>query len=157
LEQLIRKLERQARSAPSGPDAPQLRDKLPWPVAGSIEEDFGAVLGGSDNTRADWILIEAQQGAEVRAVHDGVVIHADWMNLRGNVIILDHQNGYWTLYGHNEKLFRAERDQVKAGEVIATAGNSGGRKSAALWFQIRYKGDPVNPHRLLRSARPPAN
>jgi murein hydrolase activator len=159
LEQFIQKLSRATRSVPFDPDAPfaRMRDKLSWPVAGRIEEDFGVVLGGADRFQTDWILIEAQQGAEVHAVHEGRVVVADWIPQRGNVIILDHGNDYLTLYGHNEKLFRSEGDQVKAGEVIATAGDSGGRSSAALWFQIRRKSEPVNPHLWLRSPRPPAN
>jgi murein hydrolase activator len=158
-EQLLERLSRATRSVPFDPDAPfaKMRDKLPWPVAGRIEEDFGALLGGADNMRSDWILIETQQGSEVRAVHEGLVVWADWMKNFGNMIVLDHGNDYLTLYAHNAELFRARGDRVKAGEMIATAGDSGGRTTPALKFQIIRKGTPVNPHLWLSAPRPPAN
>lgn len=159
LEQLIERLSRATKSVPFDPDAPfaQMRDKLSWPVAGRIEEDFGAVLGGAENIRSDWILVATTEGAEVRAVHEGRVVYADWGRNVGNMIVLDHGNDYLTLYAHNAELFRALGDQVKAGEVIATAGSSGGRSTPGLKFQIFRKREAVNPHLWLRSPRPPAN
>jgi len=159
MEQLIKQLSVRAKSVPFDPDAPfaRMRDRLPWPVAGRIEENFGAVLGGSDNLRSDWILIETSRGAEVRAVYDGVVAFADWVGLRGNMIVLDHGNDYLTLYGHNEELLKGKGAQVKAGEVIAIAGDSGGRSSPALFFEITRAGKPVSPHLWLRTPQPPAN
>lgn len=156
LERLLKELSRATESVPFDPNAPfaRLRSRLAWPVAGRIAVDFGDALGGS--LRSDGILIEAQQGVDVRAVHEGRVVFADWVPGRGNLIILDHGDGYLSLYGHNEQLLRQREARVQAGEVIATVGDSGGRKTPGLYFEIRRAGKPVDPHGWFRSREPPA-
>jgi septal ring factor EnvC (AmiA/AmiB activator) len=84
------------------------------------------------------------------------VVYADWLPGRGLLIILDHGNGYYSLYGHNEQLFRQAGTRVKAGETIATAGDTGGRKEPGLYFEIRRAGKPVDPRGWFRSSAPPA-
>jgi septal ring factor EnvC (AmiA/AmiB activator) len=159
LEKRLEELSRATRSTPYDSNAPfaRQRGRLDWPVAGRIEVDFGAVLPGiNPPVRSKGIEILAQQGAEVRAVHEGKVIVADWNSARGLLVILDHGNGFWSLYGHNEQLFREEGARVKAGELIATVGVSGGRPNPGLYFEIRSGGKQVNPHDWFRAKAPPA-
>jgi septal ring factor EnvC (AmiA/AmiB activator) len=155
LEQVLKELIRQAEATPYDPNSPfeKLRKKLSWPVAGRVTTGFGAT---TDGFRSDGIEIDAEAGAEVRAVHDGVVMYSDWLPGRGLVIILDHGSGYLSLYGHNEQLFKQKETKVKAGETIATAGNSGGRKRPGLHFEIRRAGKPVDPRGWFRTSAPPA-
>ncbi len=155
LEQLLRRLEQAVESVPYDPNAPfaQLRGKLAWPVAGRIGVNYGALLAGG--LRSTGVEIEADRGTDVRAVHEGRVLYADWLPGRGLLIILDHGNGYYSLYGHSEQLFRQAGTRVKAGETIATVGDTGGRKEPGLYFEIRRAGKPVDPRGWFRSSVPP--
>jgi septal ring factor EnvC (AmiA/AmiB activator) len=156
LEGLLKRLSKASEAAPFDPNAPfaRQRGKLAWPVAGRVAVDYGQTIGLE--LRSDGIEIETDRGAEVRAVQEGQVLYADWLPGRGLVIIVDHGQGYWTLYGHNEQLFRQKGAQVKAGEVIATVGDSGGRKTPGLYFEIRRATKPVDSRGWFRSSKPPA-
>jgi septal ring factor EnvC (AmiA/AmiB activator) len=81
----------------------------------------------------------------VRAISHGRVAFSDWLQGFGFITIIDHGNGYMSLYGHNETLLKQAGDWVSAGEVIATSGDSGGQPRPALYFEIRARGKPVNP------------
>jgi len=155
LEDLVNKLARATESVPFDANAPfsRARGTLPWPVAGSIAVDFGEAMAGG--LRSKGIEIEAPRGADVRAVHEGRVLFADWVNGSGLLIILDHGNGYFSLYGHNEQLYRKKLDTVQAGETIATVGDSGGRKTPGLYFEITRASKPVDPHAWFRTREPP--
>ena len=157
LEQLLKQLSKATEAVPFDPNAPfvRARGSLSWPVAGHIAVDYGDSTVG--NRRSNGIEIDTSQGAEVRAVHEGRVIFADYFGGQGLLIILDHGNGFYSLYGHNDQLFRQSEAHVQAGEVIATAGDSGGRKSPGLYFEIRRAGKPVDPHGWFRSRDPPAH
>jgi septal ring factor EnvC (AmiA/AmiB activator) len=122
-------------------------------VAGSIELRFGEPIGAK--LLSDAIEIAADRGASVRAVHEGRVIYADYLEGRGLLLILDHGGGYWSLYGHNEQLFKAVGATVQAGDVIATAGDSGGRSRPGLYFQLRRSGKAINPTGWFKSPAPP--
>jgi septal ring factor EnvC (AmiA/AmiB activator) len=156
LERLLKQLSRATEAVPFDPNAPfaQLRGKLAWPVAGTVDVDFGGQRAGG--MRSDGIEIDAERGASVRAVHEGRVVYSDWLPGRGLLIILDHGNGYLSLYGHADQLFRQAGTRVQAGEVIAAAGDSGGRRRAGLYFEIRRAGKPVDPHGWFRSRIPPS-
>jgi septal ring factor EnvC (AmiA/AmiB activator) len=156
LGRLIEKLSRASASIPFDPTAPfaRLQRRLAWPVAGRISVDYHDVIGS--DLRSQGIEIDAARDSEVRAVHEGVVVYADWRSQVGNLIILDHGNGYYSVYGHNEQLFRQKGTRVKAGEVIATAGDSGGRETPGLYFEIRRSGNPLNPHAWFSTPAPPA-
>jgi septal ring factor EnvC (AmiA/AmiB activator) len=91
------------------------------------------------------VLIEAPGGSEVRAVSHGRVAFADWLRGFGLLIIVDHGDDYMTLYGHNQSLFRTVGDWVEAGEVIAGVGDSGGRDRPGLYFELRHRGQPLDP------------
>lgn len=155
LERLLRDLSRVTEAAPYDPNAPfgRTQGRLAWPVAGRIGVNFGQTLAGG--LKSNGIEIDADRGAQVRAVHEGRVVYADWLPGRGLLIILEHGNGYLSLYGHADQLFKQVRSTVRAGEVIATAGDSGGRKSPGLYFEIRRDGKPVDPRGWFRTAAPP--
>lgn len=125
------------------------RGRLPWPLAGKIAVGFGS---SDDSGRAiSGIVVAANAGAEVRAISHGRVAYADWLKGYGLILILDHGDGYMSLYGYNESLLKDVGDWVDAGEAIATAGASGGRKSTGLYFELRARGKPLDPRGWLKS------
>lgn len=126
------------------------RGRLPWPLAGKVAVGFGS---SDDSGRAiSGIVVAADDGAEVRAVSHGRVAYADWLKGYGLILILDHGDGYMSLYGYNESLLKDVGDWVDVGEAIATAGSSGGRKSAGLYFELRARGKPLDPRGWLKPA-----
>lgn len=127
------------------------RGKLPWPVDGRLLARFGSPRGGDERTKWDGVLISASAGSQVRAVHGGRVVFADWLRGAGLLVILDHGNGYLSLYGHNQSLLKDAGDLVKAGEPIATVGNSGGQDTPALYFAIRQQGRASDPVQWCRA------
>lgn len=161
LERLLEQLRRETRALPYDPNAPfaRTRGRLHWPVAGKISVNYGATVSGLG--RSEGIEIDTN-GGNVTAVHEGRVIYADWHPGRGLLVILDHGNGYWTLYGHLGELYRGEGSSVKAGDAIGTAGDSGGRKRTGLYFELRHAAKagetpkPINPGGWFRTAVPPS-
>lgn len=127
------------------------RGKLPWPVDGRLVARYGTPRGGDARTKWDGVLIGAAAGSQVRAVHGGRVVFADWLRGAGLLVILDHGNGYLSLYGHNQSLLKDAGDVVKAGEPIATVGTSGGQDEPALYFAIRQQGRPSDPAQWCRA------
>ncbi len=126
------------------------RGKLAWPVKGRLLHDFGQPRAGG-SLRWNGVLVSADRGAEVRAVYHGRVAYADWLPGMGLLLVLEHGDGYLSLYGHNEVLFKDVGDWVQPGEVIAAAGDSGGRTRAALYFELRRGKQPQNPHRWFNA------
>lgn len=127
-----------------------VRGKLPWPVNGRLVARFGSARG---DTRSKWdgVLISSQPGTQVRAIHSGRVVFADWLRGAGLLVIVDHGDGYLSLYGHNQSLLSRPGDIVKAGQALSTVGNSGGQDQAALYFAIRQKGQPTDPTQWCRT------
>jgi septal ring factor EnvC (AmiA/AmiB activator) len=124
--------------------APALRvGGLGWPVAGNLLASFGGRL--PDGRRSDGVLIAASAGTAVKAVADGTVVYADWMTGYGNILIIDHGNGYMSLYAHNDGLLARCRRRGQARRQVASVGTSGGQDSPALYFELRRNGSPVNP------------
>jgi septal ring factor EnvC (AmiA/AmiB activator) len=124
--------------------APAMRvGGLGWPVAGNLLASFGGTL--PDGRRSDGVLIAAAAGTAVKAMADGTVVYADWMTGYGNILIIDHGNGYMSLYAHNDGLSRDAGDVVKRGDTVASVGTSGGQDVPALYFELRRNGAPVNP------------
>lgn len=121
-----------------------LRGKLRLPVTGVIVSRFGSARGEGGLT---WkgLLIRATEGAEVHAVAAGTVVFADWLRGFGNLLIIDHDDDFLSIYGNNESLLGAVGSTVKSGEAIATAGNSGGNPESGLYFELRYRGQPFDP------------
>lgn len=123
----------------------QAQGKLSWPVSGKLIANYGSARG--DDTRSKWdgVIIAAPTGTPVKAVHSGTIVYSDWLRGVGWLIIIDHGQGYYSLYGHNQTLLKKVGNTIKAGDTIATVGNSGGSQSAALYFSIRQHGQAVNP------------
>ncbi|MTI15016.1 murein hydrolase activator EnvC family protein [Sansalvadorimonas verongulae] len=130
----------------------KVRGKMPWPVHGKLLHRFG---DRRDNTKLTWpgIYIRASAGTPVKAPHHGRVVFADWMKSFGQLMIIDHGNGYMTLYAHTQDMLKTEGDWVLPGETIALVGDSGGQTQPGLYFEIRYKGKPSNPARWLVASR----
>ncbi|MFT5450650.1 MAG: septal ring factor EnvC (AmiA/AmiB activator) [Enterobacterales bacterium] len=126
-----------------------LRGKLNWPVEGLVKESFGRSRG-SDKIRWSGVLISAKEGAPVSAIHHGRIVYSDYLRGFGLITIIDHGNGYMSLYGHNEALYKQPGDWVEAGEQVATVGQSGGYPSTGLYFEIRLKSKALNPVRFIR-------
>ncbi len=124
----------------------ELRGKLPWPVSGTSLASYGAPRGESGLT---WqgVLIGAPAGEAVRSIHRGRVAYAGWLRGFGLLLIIEHDDGFMSLYGHNQILTRETGDWVESGEIVATVGDSGGNPHPALYFEIRRAGSPVNPRR----------
>ena len=147
LEQLLGKLEENLGKL----DAPRsaqpfagMQGKLLLPVAGRISHRFGNQRN-QGKLRWHGIFIDAAEGESVHAVHYGRVVFSDWLRGFGLLMIISHGEGYMSLYGHNQALFRETGDWVSAGEVIAAVGDSGGQDKTGLYFEIRIDGKPNNP------------
>lgn len=122
----------------------RLKGRLAWPTAGSLAARFGEPKQvGSLRWRG--VLIAAREGTEVHSVASGRVAYADWLRGFGLLLILDHGDGYMTLYGHNQALHKEVGNWVEAGETIATVGASGDIAQAGLYFEIRHQGEPLDP------------
>jgi septal ring factor EnvC (AmiA/AmiB activator) len=156
LKELVTKLARVLADIPSDGEMKPfnaLKGKLPWPAEGSIRARFGEERGKM-GAHLTWqgVLIDAPEGRKVRAISHGRVIFADWMRGFGLLAIVDHGEGYMSLYGHNQSLYASVGDWVEPGEVIGASGRSGGQDSAGVYFEIRHKGKPVNPASWCRSS-----
>jgi septal ring factor EnvC (AmiA/AmiB activator) len=104
--------------------------------------------------RWEGVLVAAARGAPVRAVYRGRIVYADWLAGLGLLVILDHGNGYLSLYGHNDQIYRKVGDTVAAGDPIAAVGDTGGRTDPELYFEIRRGGRPVDPLPWFRTRSP---
>ena len=129
-----------------------LRGRLPLPVRGKILQRFGSPRKVG-NLRWQGLLIAAPEGSVVKAVSHGRVAFADWLRGFGLMAIIDHGDGYMSLYGHNQSLYVETGDWVEAGQPVAQAGRSGGQEESALYFEIRHQGKPRNPLEWCRLAR----
>ncbi len=124
------------------------RGKLIWPLPGRLLKTFGSQKIG--NLRWDGVIISAAAGEDVRAVHAGRIAWADWLRGYGLLIIVEHGDGFMTLYGHNQSLFKETGEWVEAGEIIAQASGGGGRNDSGIYFGIRHQGKALNPVRWCR-------
>jgi septal ring factor EnvC (AmiA/AmiB activator) len=120
-----------------------LRGQLRLPVQGDVLAKYGTKR--SDGPSWKGLFIRAAEGSEIKAVADGKVIFADWLRGFGNLIIVDHGNQYMTIYGNNQAVLKRAGDSVKTGEVIASAGNSGGNEQSGLYFEMRHQGRAFDP------------
>jgi len=121
-----------------------LKGKLRLPVIGELTNRFG---GQRQDSGLSWkgLFISAKAGRDVKAVAGGRVVYADWLRGFGNLLILDHGDGYMSLYGNNESLLKQVGEEAKAGDTIAAAGNSGGNPDSGLYFELRFQGKPFDP------------
>ena len=121
-----------------------LRGKLNLPVRGEVTNRFGATR---EETGISWkgLFIKAAEGNEVKAVAAGRVVFADWMRGFGNLLIIDHGDGYMSLYGSNQALLKQAGDTVKGGDTIAAVGNTGGNETNGLYYELRKQSKPFDP------------
>ncbi|MCY7295384.1 peptidoglycan DD-metalloendopeptidase family protein [Alteromonas sp. a30] len=124
------------------------RGKLLKPADGRLRKLFGKRRQGQ--VRWKGVLFYGDSGNPIRAIHHGKVLFSDWLRGFGLMTILDHGDGYMSLYGHNQALLKQVGDYVEAGETIALLGQSGGQNQPSLYFEIRHKGQPVNPSKWLQ-------
>lgn len=121
---------------------------LGWPLSGNLLARYGGKL--PDGRTSSGVLIGAAAGSTVTAVADGTVVFSDWMTGYGMILIVDHGNGYMSLYAHNDTLLRDAGGTVKKGDPVAKVGNSGGQGVTALYFELRRNGQPVDPSSWLQ-------
>lgn len=126
------------------PPFSSLKGNLRWPTKGKLLKKFGARKKGG-NLKWQGVLIDAETGTSVEAISAGKIVFADWFRNMGLLVIIDHGDGYMSLYGHNQNLLKNTGDWVLAGEKIATVGDSGGQTDTALYFEIRKGAEPLNP------------
>ena len=154
LEKLLRELKAAIQRFP--PDTStafgRLRGQLAWPVEGRLVARFGETRSGT--VKWEGVLVSAERGTPVRAVYQGRVLYADYLPGLGLLTIVDHGDGYLSLYGHNDRLYKAAGERVSAGEPIAAAGDSGGRAKPELYFEIRKAGKPVDPRPWFKADNP---
>lgn len=127
----------------------KLRGRLKWPVKGKVKRLFGKSRQAA-NLKWNGVLIPSPEGKDVKAISHGRVAYADWLRGYGMLVIIDHGDGYMTLYGYNQALYKETGDWVEEGEVIATVGRSGGQLKSGLYFEVRVKGQPSNPVKWCR-------
>jgi septal ring factor EnvC (AmiA/AmiB activator) len=125
------------------------RGKMPWPLGGKRVNNYGRPRNDG-KMRWQGVTIPAAEGATVTAIHHGRVVYADWLRGSGLLLIIDHGDGYMSLYAHNQSLLRDVGEWVNAGTPISTVGNSGGQEQSALYFEIRHQGKPTNPTQWCR-------
>ena len=148
IETLLKSLGELLADIPTSPSENQpfasRKGKLPWPVKGHFLGKFGQSKNNGD-LKWNGVLIEANHGTPIRVISHGRIAFSDWLQGFGFITIIDHSNGYMSLYGHSETLLKQTGDWVSAGDVIATAGDSGGQEQSGVYFEIRSRGKPVNP------------
>jgi septal ring factor EnvC (AmiA/AmiB activator) len=153
LEALLNTVEDVATSFASMEDAQPFgsrKGKMKWPARGKIDNRFGRRRqhGG---LKWQGVEIRGKEGNNITAIHHGRVVFADWLGGQGLLIVIDHGDGYMSLYGHNQSLLHETGDWIHTGEAIATMGNSGGRNQTGLYFEIRHRGKASNPAGWCRS------
>ncbi|MEO8367089.1 MAG: peptidoglycan DD-metalloendopeptidase family protein [Pseudoxanthomonas sp.] len=138
-----------ASPRPDVANAPALKvGGLGWPLSGNLLARFGGRM--PDGRTSSGVLIGAPTGTTVTAVADGSVVFSEWMTGYGLILIVDHGNGYMSLYAHNESLLRDAGDKVRRGDAVAKVGTSGGQGTPALYFELRRNGQPVDPSSWLQ-------
>jgi septal ring factor EnvC (AmiA/AmiB activator) len=126
-----------------------LKGKLALPVKGKVRNQFGARRPESTMAWTGWFLrVPANQ--PVKAVAAGRVVYADWLRGFGNLLIIDHGQGYMSLYGNNETLYKQVGDSLRGGDIIAAVGSSGGNVDSGLYFELRFEGKPFDPGKWVR-------
>ncbi len=121
-----------------------LKGKLVLPVKGNITNKFGAPRPDS-HVLWKGLFVRAEASQPVKSVAAGRVVFADWLRGFGNLLIIDHGNGYMSLYGNNETLLKQVGDALHGGDTIASVGNSGGNEESGLYFELRHEGNPLDP------------
>ncbi len=153
LETVLAALEKaiQDLSPPESAPFPRQKGALPWPVKGRVKHAFGS-RRAANLPWTGWLL-ETEPGQPVLSVHNGRVVFSDYLRGHGLVLIVDHGEGYLSLYAHNQVLLAEAGEWVEAGQAVARAGRSGGLTESALYFEIRHNGRPQDPKVWLADRR----
>jgi len=156
IDSLLRELEQRRRSALAKPPVAgtlhrSVKGMLPWPVDGSVISHFGRQKHPTFNTyvQRKGIEIRASEGSLIHAVMQGTVVYADWLKGYGLVIILDHANGFFSLYAHASKILTTVGAQVTANQAIGETGDTGMTKENTLYFELREGTEAVDPMQWL--------
>jgi septal ring factor EnvC (AmiA/AmiB activator) len=147
LQRLIEEIRQAMEGIRSFDDVPSFqaaKGKLPMPIAGTITSRFGQQYGSGSLVRQG-ITLAVEPGSSVRAIHAGHVVFADWLRGSGLLVIIDHGNGFMSLYGGNESLSASPGVWVDVGDVVATSGQSASNSEPGLYFEIRQRGQPLDP------------
>ena len=155
LTQLLRELRKTLADLPEtvgGKPFLKQRGKLPWPLRGKLLANYGQPKAGG---RLKWngLWIAAPEGAPVKAVAPGRVAYTGWMHRYGLIAVLEHEGGYYSLYGHNQNVAVNVGDWVQAGDVVSSVGATGGHEKNGLYFELRKGTDPVNPRPWLKAKK----
>lgn len=152
---VLRRMEEQAQRRPEGRPPPATagdgtrfstrRGALPPPVEGDLLHRYGSPRNGAVHASWRGEVFETGEDTAVRAVHDGRTVYADWMRGYGFVVILDHGEGYLTLYGNTRELLTRAGEHIAGGEVIARAGGAAAAIAPGLYFELRHRGETLNP------------
>ena len=151
IDSLLRELEQRRRAAaarpPSGSLSKGIKGGLPWPAEGSVLTYFGRQKHPTFNTyvQRKGIEIRTLEGSAIHAVMPGTVVYADWLKGYGLVIILDHANGFFSLYAHASKILTTVGAQVTSGQAIGETGDTGMTGENTLYFELREGAEPVDP------------
>jgi len=164
LQRLISRLQQQSRpqigsaSRPAPPQAPapsnapggsfaSLKGRLPWPTAGAMTSTFGRQEHARYRTITfnQGIEINAPEGQKIASVSGGVVLYADWFKGYGRLIVVDHGEGYYTVYAHAAEILVKVGDRVSKGQTIGLVGNTGSTNGSQLYFEVLYRGGPQDP------------
>jgi septal ring factor EnvC (AmiA/AmiB activator) len=155
IDSLLRELEQRRRAAAAKPPAGHLqrgvKGGLPWPAEGSVLTYFGRQKHPTFNTyvQRKGIEIKTLEGSAIHAVMPGTVVYADWLKGYGLVIILDHANGFFSLYAHASKILTSVGSQVASGQAIGETGDTGMTGENTLYFELREGAEAVDPLQWL--------
>lgn len=153
LTKLLRELRKTLSDIPvdlgAKPFARQ-KGKLPWPLKGKLIAQYGQPKAGS-RLRWNGLWIAGPEGASVKAIAPARVAYTGWMHRYGLIAVLEHEGGYYSLYGHNQSVTVAVGDWVQPGDVISTVGATGGHEKNGLYFELRKGTEPVNPAPWLKA------
>ncbi len=155
LTRLIKKLKKALDDIPALPTEKPFskqRGRLYWPAKGKVKNLYNHWRSVGE-VKWQGNIIRTTEGTPVHAISHGRIAYSDWLRGYGLIIIIDHGDGYMSLYAHNQALLKEVGDWVENNEIIATVGSSGGLKQAGLYFEIRHNGKPDNPSRWCKKRR----
>ena len=152
---LIEKSSRTDTYTGTGTGITKFKGKLPWPAEGRVAIPYGTQRDPQFDTPVfrNGVHIQTQANSDARTVYEGKVIFAEWFKGFGQIVIVNHGNGYHTLYGNLSEIFSQVGDIIRENQVIGKVGTSGILNAPGLYFEIRYKGKPLDPTQWLRHKR----
>ncbi len=148
LKRVVEQAIKSVQENPSMEGLASIKQKLKWPTQGRIRSSFGSTRSGQVKWKG--VILAAPEGQSVAAIASGKVIYADWLRGFGMVMVVDHGKGYMSLYGHAQTLLKNAGETVSKNETIALVGRSGGQAEPGLYFEVRHKGQAVDPAKYCK-------